>query len=167
MLNCSPCCLPNRARVRLASEVARGREGGDSCTEHRDAVSMDKSDHLFVRLDEVLIDSVLRVCRCGCSADIVDALKDHGVLHARMGENITVDATESVRAQTVCENAVAACCEVAKGDVLGGTALLKTGEEEIRPAVILIWGRATTVGNGVTHDQHAANGLGRPGFDAG
>lgn len=129
-------------------------------------MGVDERNHLLVRLHEVLVHCVLRGFRRRRGTDVVHALEDHRVLDARVSEDVAVDAAESIGAQTIGENAVAACCEVAEGDVLGRAALLKACEEEVGPAVVLVGCGAAAVGDGVAYDQQAAGGLGCPGFDA-
>ena len=127
---------------------------------------MDESDHLLVRLNEILIYSVLRSFRCRRSTNVIHALEDHRVPDARVGEHVAVDAAECIGAQTISKNAITACCKVAEGDVLGRATLLEACEKEVGPAVVLVCCGAAAVGDGVTHNQQAANGLGGPGLDA-
>lgn len=99
---------------------------------------VNESNHLLVRLNKVLVHRVLRGFRRRRSTDVVHALEYHRVLDARVSEHVAVDAAESIGAQTISKNAVATCCEVAEGDVLGRAALLEACEKEVGPAVVLV-----------------------------
>lgn len=152
-------------RVRLAGEIGRGAEGCDGCAKDGDAVGMDEADHLLVGLDEGGIDLVLDVGGGRCTANVVYAFEDHGVLDAWVGEDVAVNTAKSIRAEAVCENTVSACGKVADGDGLCGWVLLEAGEEEVWPSVVLVGGGATAIRDAIANDKERADVLWDPGFD--
>lgn len=160
-----PCLFALGVRVRLAGEVGRGAEGCDGCAKDGDSVGVDEADHLLVCLNEGGVDLVLNVGGGRCTANVVYALEDHGVLDAWVGQDVAVDTTKGIWTEAICENTVSSCGEVADGDGLCGWALLEAGEEEVWPSVVLVGGGATAVRNTITNDQERADVLWDPGFD--
>lgn len=154
-----------RVTVRLAREIGRRAKGGDGCSEDRNAVGVDQSDHLLISLREGVVDGGLCFLGGCAGANVVYAFKYHGVADAGVGEDVAVDAAECIGSETVCEDAVSACGKVTEGDVLGSWEGLETAEEEIGPAVVLVGGGATTVGDGVANDEDGCLFRGNPGLD--
>lgn len=96
------CLLALRIRVRLLSKIGWCRERCDSSAENRDAVGVDKGDHLLVRLSQSLINLLLRFGCCRCTSDIIYTLEDHGILYTRMRQDVAINTAERVGAETVC-----------------------------------------------------------------
>lgn len=112
------------AGVGLSGKVCGRAKGRDGSAEDRDAVRMDERHHLLVGLYETFVDFILGFgCRL-CDANVVDAFKDHGVLDAWVGENVTVDAAKGIGTETIGKDTVSAGGKVADGDVLCGRVLL-------------------------------------------
>jgi hypothetical protein len=151
-----PRLLPLRITVRLPGEVGRRGKRRDGRSKHRDTMGVDQCRHLAVCLRQRVVHGCLGCGRGGRAANVVDAFENHGVADARVGEHVTVDAAECVRAQTITQDAVTTSCEVAKGDVRGLGRLLKAGEKAVGPAVVLVGCRATAVGDGVANDEEGA-----------
>jgi hypothetical protein len=83
-------------------------------------MSVNQRDHLLVGLCERVIDCGLSFFGDCASANVIYALKDHGVADTRMSQDVTVDTSKCVGSKTVGENAVSTSRKVAEGDVLGG-----------------------------------------------
>lgn len=96
------CLLALRIRVRLLSEIGRCAERRNGGAENGDAVGVNEGDHLFVCLNQSLVDLLLRFeCRWR-SSDVVDAFEDHRILDTWMRQYVAVDTSESVGTETIC-----------------------------------------------------------------
>ena len=60
-----------------------------------------ESRHLLVGLDQGSVDSVLSFSGGSGDANVVDTFENHGVLDARVGEHVTIDAAKGVGAEAI------------------------------------------------------------------
>lgn len=95
------CLLPLGIGVGLLGEVGWRAERCNGGAKDGDAVGVDEGHHLFVCLSQALVDLLLCFRRCRCGSNIVYTFEDHGVFDTRMGEDVAVDATESVGTKAV------------------------------------------------------------------
>jgi len=93
--------LALRIGVGLLGEVGWRAERCNGGAEDGDAVCVDEGHHLFVGLSQALVDLLLCFRRCCCGSNIVYSFENHGVFDTRMGEDVAVDATESVGPETI------------------------------------------------------------------
>ena len=95
------CLLALGIGVGLLGEIGWRAERCNSGAEDGDAVGVNEGHHLFICLSQALVHLFLCFRRCRCGSNIVYTFKDHGVFDTRMGEDVAVDATESVGTETV------------------------------------------------------------------
>lgn len=116
LIDFQPRLFTQIARVRLQRGVAtrcgKRRDGG---REDGDPKSVNARRDLPVRGHEAGICEGLVGDSGGRDADVVDAFEDHGVAHAGVRKDISVDAGEDVGSEAVVEDAVAAGGEVGYG----------------------------------------------------
>ena len=157
--------LAHGARVRLHARVEpRRAERRDRRAEHGQVRRVRARDELFECRDERVPDLLLCGLGRGRDADVVHALEDHRVPHARLREDVAVESSQGVRPESVGEDAVPAGGlvrerEGGEGGVVGG---LESREEEIGPAIVAVVVAAAAVGDAVTNDRDGANRLGDP-----
>jgi hypothetical protein len=82
-----------------------------------------------------------------------------------VGEHVSVDAAEGVRAEPVVEDAISACCLVNYGDGGGVFVGLHAGKDQVGPPVIFVVVAAAAVGDAVTYDGEGAIVPGGIDFD--
>lgn len=133
VVDAEPRPLPLWIAIWLQRRV-RAAERRDGGAEHGNPGGMYARDDLLESLDQAVADDLLGLRVRRLVADIVDAFEDHGVLDARLGEDVAVDATHRVRPEAVCEDAVAAGGLVEDADVGGGGVRLHLGQDEVGPA---------------------------------
>src|SRR5690242_5774897 len=100
-------------------------------------------DEVVGRDDIVGIGGIHRV------TDIVDALEDNEVLHSSLGEDVAIEAGQSVGAGVVVEDAVAADTLVQNAEVTRLLLCLKAASEHVGPAQVGVARAARAVGNAV------------------
>lgn len=166
LVHALPRLLPLGVRVRL---VGAG-EGRDGRAEDGDAEAVQACGDLVEGEEEAVADGGLRGGVVGRDADVVDALEDHGVAHASVGDDVAVETAQGVGAEAVGEDAVAARGLVDDGDVPhgggGGVGGMQAREEAVRPAVVGVGGRAAAVADGIADDGDRRGGaLGDLGLD--
>jgi len=108
--------LPCWVRISLDGAVRRAKRR-DSGTKDRNAESVNPSDDLLKSLNEAVSDDLLCRDSSGLDADVVHTLEYHGVLDARLGEDVAVDAAKCIGSVAICEDAIATGGLVCDGDV--------------------------------------------------
>lgn len=104
--------------VRLDGVVGRA-EGSDGSGEERDAERVYTGGDLLECLDELGFNISLALGSGWGHANVVDTLEDHGILHSGVGKNVTVDTTDRVGTEAVCQDTVAASRLVDHSDIGG------------------------------------------------
>lgn len=128
-----PRLLAQRIRVRLDRVVGRAKRR-DRRRKDGEAKGVCARNDLLVSLDETVTNHLLGVGRGRRGTDVVDAFKYHGVFDPGLGEDVTVNATEGVGAQTVVEDTVPTRSLVEDGDIGCERVFLHASEDEVWPA---------------------------------
>ncbi len=145
----------------------RGTERRDGSSKDSDFSGLESDNHLLESSDETITDYFLRGSVGVSGSDVVHAFKDHGVSDAAVGEYVSVDSAEGVRAQAIVENAVPARSLVDNCDGGGVVVGLHAGENEVRPSVVLVIVAAAAVSDAITYYGEGAVVLGGVDFNYG
>jgi hypothetical protein len=143
---------------------ARIRRDGGSVDSK--AMSVGAFDELLVGGDEAVYEvGVVRgghFSRAGESAEIVYALEDDDPADSGRSEDVTIEAGESIGAEAVDEEMVAADALIGDGDVSRFWSGLQPRGKDVGPSIVAIGGRAMAVGDGVSQCDNGSctgNGL--------
>ena len=143
--------------------------GGDGGSEDAEAVGVGAGDDLLIGGKNAGNEGVVigggNFAVDGEATEIVDAFKDDEVADAGLGEDIAIEAGESVGAKAVGEEVIAADASVGDANV-GSRVLglgcrgwgrgLEAGGEDVGPAVVAVGGCAVSVGDGVAEGDYCS-----------
>ena len=140
----------------VGAEVGAVLEGSDGAAKDIDALLMGFADDLLVDVDDALrrLHSVTRI------AQVVDRLEQDDPLHALLPQQVALVAVHGSRAKASTEHAVAADAHVQHGHLVGRLVGQQAARQHVGPAVLLVSGRAATVGDGVAQNGHRSGLLG-------
>ena len=136
--------------------VAVSLERGDGAAEHIDALLVRLTDDLLIDIDDAL-GSLHTVSG---TAQVIDRLEQDDPFHTLLPQQVTLVAARCSGAQASAQHAVAADAHIEHAHLTGRLVVQQTAREHIGPAVLLIGGRATAVGDGVAQNRHSTSLLG-------
>lgn len=151
--------LPGRLAVRIAIGLAVAAKRRNGHAKDGQALGVHHGDDLVVRREEARPGRLLGRFVGGGAANVVDALKEHGIGHARLGQDVPVDAAKGIGPVAVVQHAVAPGRLVDDGRVLlqrGRVGRLQAAEQVVGPSVVGIVCAAAPVGDAVAHDGEGA-----------
>ena len=118
---------------------------------------MGLGNDLLIDLDDALsrLDAIAGI------AQVVDSLKEDNPFDALLLEEVAGIALHAGRAKAATQHAVAADTHVEHANLTGLLVVQQTTRKHVGPAVLLVSGRAASVGNRVAQDDHRSSFLGR------
>ena len=135
--------------------------GKDRCPQHLDAVHVGSLYEFPVRRDDLVPGDVLTRGASGDrgEADVVDPFEQDDPAYPRVGEDIAIEARESIGPRTVVQKAISGNTDVQNRPACGGFLAQQTLCEYCGPGSVGIRCRREAIGDGVTEGDDGG-GLG-------
>ena len=156
-LRCAYPLVQRAASVLVVSRIVIvALEWSNGSAKYIDALLVSLTDYLLVDVD----DTPCCLYAVTSRAQVVDSLEKDDPLDALLAKQVALVAVHGSRSKTTAKNTVAANAHIEHTHLAGGLVGQQAAGEHVGPAVLLIGGRATAVGNRVAKNGHSSGLLG-------